>query len=111
MESQEAPAVSVKRLELTPKALIHHKYGRTACYRIEEVKQHVENDCPGLVIPQQFRSLYRCHLDLPDLSFTSDMFPKKKDAEQAAAKIAIEKVLRHEPAKSRVGTLGFLHPF
>ncbi|CAL9192459.1 unnamed protein product [Musa hybrid cultivar] len=95
MESQEAPAVSAKRLELTPKALIHHKYGRTACYRIEEVKQHVENDCPGLVIPQQFRSLYRCHLDLPDLSFTSDMFPKKKDAEQAAAKIAIEKLGIH----------------
>ncbi|WOK94764.1 small RNA 2'-O-methyltransferase isoform X1 [Canna indica] len=94
MESQEQaqPMLSVERPTLTPKALIHHKYGTTASYSIEEVQQHADSGCPGLVIPQQVKVLYRCHLNLPDLSVTSDTFTRKKDAEQSAAKIAIEKL-------------------
>lgn len=92
MEYSEPQGLSEKRVVLTPKALIHQKYGTKAHYSIEEVKQHVDNACPGLVIPQQVKILYRCHLDLPDFSVISDMVTRKKDAEQSAAKIAIEKV-------------------
>ncbi|XP_008812123.2 small RNA 2'-O-methyltransferase [Phoenix dactylifera] len=90
MGTQESPAVAVNRPTLTPKALIYQKYGNKACYRIEEELQSA--DCPGLVIPQQTKILYRCYLDLPELSVTSDTFPRKKEAEQSAAKIAIEKL-------------------
>lgn len=93
MGTQESSAVAVKRPALTPKALIHQKFGNKACYRIEEILQSADNDCLGLVIPQQTNCLYKCYLDLPELSVTSDTFPRKKDAEQSAAKIAIEKVL------------------
>lgn len=93
MGTQESSAVVVKWPMPTPKALIHQKFGHKACYRIEEIVQSAENDCVGLVIPQQTNSLYRCYLDLPELSVTSDTFARKKDAEQSAAKIAIEKVL------------------
>lgn len=82
----------MKRPELAPKALIHQKFGSQASYRIEEVRQPIENSCPGLALAQQTRSLYICYLDLPELSVMSDPLPKKKDAEHAAAKIAIEKV-------------------
>ncbi|XP_074570629.1 small RNA 2'-O-methyltransferase isoform X2 [Curcuma longa] len=77
---------------MTPKALIHQKYGSSATYRIEEVKDDVENGCPGLTIPQQAKILYRCHLDLPGLSVTSEPYNRKKDAEQSAARIAVEKL-------------------
>lgn len=92
MGTQESPEVAVRRPTLTSKALVHQKYGSKACYRIEEVPQSADNGCPGLVIPQQARILYRCYLDLPELSVTSDVFRRKKDAEQSAAKIAIEKL-------------------
>lgn len=95
MKNQATQPVANKRPELTPKALIHQKYGSKACYKIEEVQQYVDNACPGLAIPQQVRYMYRCSLDLPDLSVTSDTFTKKKEAEQSAAKIAIEKVWLH----------------
>ncbi|PKA53570.1 Small RNA 2'-O-methyltransferase [Apostasia shenzhenica] len=78
------------RPALAPKALIHQKFGSQAQYRIEEVLQHAENSCPGLAIAQQPRSLYKCYLDLPELSVSSDPFPRKKDAEHAASKIAME---------------------
>ncbi|KAJ0975736.1 hypothetical protein J5N97_017701 [Dioscorea zingiberensis] len=92
MKDRNLQPVSIKRPELSPKALIHQKYGIKACYKIEEVQQSVDNACPGLAIPQQARCVYRCSLDLPDLSVTSDTFTRKKDAEQSAAKIAIEKL-------------------
>ncbi|KAM0950721.1 putative Methyltransferase domain, HEN1, double-stranded RNA binding domain 2 [Dioscorea sansibarensis] len=92
MKNQATQPVTIKRPELTPKALIHQKYGSKACYKIEEVQQYVDNVCPGLAIPQQVRCMYRCSLDLPDLSVISDTFTRKKEAEQSAAKIAIEKL-------------------
>ncbi|XP_072954719.1 small RNA 2'-O-methyltransferase-like [Typha angustifolia] len=92
MGTEATPAAGIKKPVLTPKALIHQKYGSRACYRIEEVQHAVGNVCPGLVIQQQVRSLYRCCLDLPDLSVTSDTFTRKKDAEQSAAQIAVEKL-------------------
>lgn len=95
METQEAHPVAVKRPALTPKALIHQKYGTKACYRTEEVPESIDSGCPGLVIPQKVKCLYRCYLDLPELSVTSETFTRKKDAEQAAAKIAIEKLGIH----------------
>lgn len=92
MDVQELPTVAVKRPTFTPKALIHQKYGTKACYTTEEVQQSDDSGCPGLVIPQQSQSLYRCCLTLPELTVTSDAFTKKKDAEQSAAKMAIEKL-------------------
>lgn len=92
LEAEELSSVELKRPSLSPKALIHQKFGNQASYRIEEVRQPVENSCPGLALAQQTRSLFRCYLDLPELSVISDPLPKKKDAEHAAAKIAIEKL-------------------
>jgi small RNA 2'-O-methyltransferase len=77
----------------TPKAIIHHKFGVKACYRIEEVADVTENVCPGLAIPQQTKIQYRCVLELPDLIVSSGIFSRKKDAEQSAAQIAVEKVV------------------
>lgn len=90
METGENPLVTVRTV--TPKALIHQKYGAKALYRTEEVKDTVENECPGLVIPQKSKPLYRCCLELPEFSITSGTFTRKKDAEQSAAQMAIEKV-------------------
>ncbi|KAJ6802184.1 small RNA 2'-O-methyltransferase-like [Iris pallida] len=91
MDAQQTTAAAAAAA-LTPKALIHQKYGTKACYKIEEVQQSVDSTCPGLVTPQQSRCLYRCYLSLPEFTTTSDAFPKKKDAEQSAAKMAIEKL-------------------
>ncbi|XP_042421447.1 small RNA 2'-O-methyltransferase-like isoform X2 [Zingiber officinale] len=99
MEYPEQPGLSIKRPVITPKAVIHQKFGSSANYRIEEVKEDVENGCPGLTIPQQAKILYRCHLDLPGLSVTSEPFSRKKDAEQSAARIAVEK-LHIQPSTS-----------
>nr|CAD1832064.1 unnamed protein product [Ananas comosus var. bracteatus] len=88
----KAPETGVKKPTFTPKALIHQKYASKASYRIEEVQETLENGCPGLAIGQQSRILYRCFLDLPELSVVSDTFTRKKDAEQSAAQIAVEKL-------------------
>lgn len=79
---------------VTPKAVIHQKYGAKACYSVEEVREAVDGGCPGLALPQQTRSVYRCSLDIPGLTVvTPGTFVRKKDAEQAAAQIALDKVL------------------
>lgn len=88
METGEIPPATA----ITPKALLHQKYGNKALYKTEEVKESVDNGCPGLVIPQKKKSLFRCCLELPEFSITSGTFDRKKDAEQSAAKLAIEKV-------------------
>ena len=77
------------------KAILHQKYGEKACYVVEEILEYAENECPGLTSLHQNRSkiMYLCHLQLPGLSVTSEKFSKKKDAEQSAAKLAIDKVL------------------
>lgn len=67
---------------LTSKEIIHHKFGVKASYRIEEVHVSSKSDC----------GLYRCHLQLPDFSVVSNVFKKKKDSEQSAAELALEKV-------------------
>ncbi|KAF8408765.1 hypothetical protein HHK36_004834 [Tetracentron sinense] len=95
MESGESADVAVKKTNLTPKAIIHQKFGSNACYTIEEVQESVHNECPGLAIPQQGPCLFRCSLQLPEFSVTSGTFKKKKDAEQSAAKLALEKVQLH----------------
>lgn len=77
----------------TPKAIIHQKFGSKACYQVEEVADAAENLCPGLAIPQQTKIQYRCVLKLPDLTVSSGTFSRKKDAEQSAAQIAVEKVV------------------
>lgn len=86
------PAVETKKLSLTPKAIIFQKFGDKARYTVEEVEVSPQNGCPGLVIPQKGPCLYRCCLQLPELSVVSEVFKRKKDAEQAAAEKAIEKV-------------------
>nr|VDC74675.1 unnamed protein product [Brassica rapa] len=69
---------------LTPKEIIHHKFGVKASYMIEEVHVSSQNSC-----------LYRCHLQLPDFSVVSNVFRKKKDSEQSAAELALEKLGIH----------------
>ncbi|KAF8114981.1 hypothetical protein N665_0030s0030 [Sinapis alba] len=82
---------------LTPKEIIHHKFGAKASYRIEEVHaSSSQDDCPNeLAIPQKVPCLYRCHLQLPEFSVVSNVFKKKKDAEQSAAELALEKLGIH----------------
>ncbi|TVU41504.1 hypothetical protein EJB05_15030 [Eragrostis curvula] len=78
----------------TPKAVLHQRFGTKARYTVEEVREVVDGGagvCPGLA--PQTRSVYRCTLDLPDLSVaTPGTFIRKKDAEQAAAQIALDKL-------------------
>ncbi|MED6188555.1 hypothetical protein PIB30_087078 [Stylosanthes scabra] len=92
METKELTAVAPKKAIVTPKTIIHQKFGTKACYTIEEVKESHQNDCPGLNIPQTRPSLYRCSLQLPELFVVSGIFKKKKDAEQSAAELAIQKM-------------------
>jgi hypothetical protein len=93
MATKERPVAAPKKPALTPKAIIHQKFGKNACYVVEEVKEVFQTECPGLSIPQTGPSLYRCTLQLPKLTVESGTFKKKKDAEQSAAEMAIEKVL------------------
>jgi len=88
----------------TPKAVLHQRFGAKARYTVEEVREAV-GGCPGLA--PQTRSVYRCALELPDLSVTTPgTFVRKKDAEQAAAQIALDKVrpraVRRRPLLWRV---------
>lgn len=78
----------------TPKAVIHQRYGAMAVYRVDEVREAVDGVCPGLALPQSTRCVYRCQLDIPGVLSVSTpgTFVRKKDAEQAAAQIAIEKL-------------------
>lgn len=92
METREQIVVAPKKATLTPKAIIHQNFGNKACYVVEEVKEVHQTECPGLNIPQSGPCLYRCTLQLPELSVISGTFKKKKDAEQSAAEIAIEKL-------------------
>lgn len=93
MDTGRSQPVAVRKPTLTPKAIIHQKYGDKACYKVEEVQDSAPNVCPGLAIPQKGPSLYRCWLQLPEFSVVSETFKKKKDAEQSAAKMALEKVV------------------
>lgn len=78
----------------TPKAVIHQRYGAKAVYRVEEVREPVHGACPGLALPQTTRCVYRGHLDLAGVLTVSTpgTFLRKKDAEQAAAQMAIDKL-------------------
>lgn len=92
-EEGKPQANPTKMSSLTPKAIIHQKYGDKACYKVEEVQVTPENGCPGLAIPQKAPPcLYRCTLCLPETTVVSDTFKRKKEAEQSAAEKAIEKV-------------------
>lgn len=84
--------IANRRPVLTPKAIIFQKFGEKAVYTVEEVHELSGNGCPGLSIVQKGPCLYRCCLQLPDFSITSETFRRKKDAEQAAAQKAIEKL-------------------
>ncbi|TKY59608.1 Small RNA 2'-O-methyltransferase [Spatholobus suberectus] len=92
MDTREHPVVAPKKPTLTPKAIIHQNFGNKASYVVEEVKEDHQTECPGLSIPQMGPCLYRCTLQLPELTVISGTFKKKKDAEQSAAEIAIEKL-------------------
>uniref|UniRef100_A0A804UCN5 DRBM domain-containing protein n=1 Tax=Zea mays TaxID=4577 RepID=A0A804UCN5_MAIZE len=82
----------------TPKAVVHQRFGAKARYTVEEVREDV-GGCPGLA--PQTRNVYRCALDLPGLSVaTPGTFLRKKDAEQAAAQIALDKLGIHPTANS-----------
>ncbi|CAN7109336.1 unnamed protein product [Brassica rapa subsp. narinosa] len=76
--------VGGEKQSLTPKEIIHHKFGVNASYRIEQVHVSSQSTC-----------LYRCHLQLPDFSVVSNVFKRKKDAELSAAELALEKLGIH----------------
>lgn len=92
METEGTSVAAVKKPRLSAKAIIFNKFGKESRYVIEEVRDVTENGCPGLVIPQKGPCLYSCTLQLPEFSVVSDIFKKKKDAEQNAAEKALEKV-------------------
>ncbi|KAL7102584.1 hypothetical protein ACP275_08G128900 [Erythranthe tilingii] len=93
IEAGKTLANPTKKPSLTPKAIIHQKFGDKACYKVEEVQDDSnQNGCPGLAILQKGPSLYRCTLELPETTVVSDTCRRKKDAEQSAAEKAIEKL-------------------
>lgn len=92
MEAGGSPAVAVQKPTLTPKAIIYKRFGNSACYKVEEMQESTETGCPGLSISQKGPCLYRCSLQLPEISVVSGAFKKKKEAEQSAAELALEKV-------------------
>lgn len=92
MKMGTPPAVAAKKTPLTPKAIIHQKFGVKASYKIEEVQESTQNVCLGLAVVQKAPCIYRCRLELPEFSVVSETFKKKKDAEQSASKMALEKI-------------------
>ena len=92
MESGQSPVVPVGKPTMTPKAIIFQKFGNKASYKVEEVQESAQNECPGLAVRQKGPCLFRCTLQLPEISVVSGYFKKKKDAEQSAAELALEKV-------------------
>ncbi|KAF4376923.1 hypothetical protein F8388_022639 [Cannabis sativa] len=92
MENGESTDVVVRKSVLTPKAIIYQKFGNDACYKVEEVQESNQNECPGLAIIQRGPCLYRCSLQLPEISVRSGTFKKKKEAEQAASELALQKL-------------------
>lgn len=91
--SSSSPNVAVNKPTLTPKSIIYQKFGNKACYKIEEVQEESsQNGFPGLAITQKCPSLFRCYLQLPEFSVVSQPCKKKKEAEQSAALMAIQKV-------------------
>ncbi|KAL3631590.1 hypothetical protein CASFOL_024574 [Castilleja foliolosa] len=92
METGKSPANPMKKSTMTPKAIIHQRFGDKASYKVDEVQDSPQNVCPGLAIRQKGPCLYRCTLHLPDTIIISDTCKRKKDAEQSAAEKAIEKL-------------------
>ncbi|PIN12640.1 putative protein HEN1/CORYMBOSA2 [Handroanthus impetiginosus] len=92
IEMGKSPANPAKKTSLTPKAIIHQRFGDKACYDVEEVQDSTQNGCPGLAISQKGPCRYRCTLHLLETTVVSDIFKRKKDAEQSAAEKAIEKL-------------------
>lgn len=92
METGGSPAVVARKPTFTPKAIIKKRFGDQASFQIEEVRESTEIGCPGLSIAQKGPCLYRCSLQLPEISVVSGTFKKKKEAEQSAAELALEKV-------------------
>ncbi|XAR50966.1 Peptidylprolyl isomerase [Bertholletia excelsa] len=93
MEMKGTSALGAKKAAVTPKAIIHQIFCDKACYKTEEVRESsTQIGCPGLAIPQKGPCQFRCCLELPDFSVVSEPFNRKKDAEHAAAKMALEKL-------------------
>ncbi|KAL0300549.1 UNVERIFIED_CONTAM: Small RNA 2'-O-methyltransferase [Sesamum radiatum] len=91
-ETGRSAANPSKKSSLTPKAIIHQRFGDKACYKVEEVQDSTQMFVQGLAIPQKGPYLYRCTLHLPEATIVSGTFRRKKDAEQSAAEKAIEKL-------------------
>ncbi|KAL9673177.1 hypothetical protein QQ045_029431 [Rhodiola kirilowii] len=95
MENGDRSAVLPKKATPTPKAIIHQRFGASARYVVEEVREPLQTDCPGLADPLKGPFSYCCTLQLPELSVKSGLFKKKRDAEQSAAEIALVKLGIH----------------
>ncbi|KAL3833726.1 hypothetical protein ACJIZ3_008462 [Penstemon smallii] len=95
-ETEKLSVNPAKKASLSPKAIIHQTFGDKACYKVEEVQDSTQNECPGLAVQQKGPCLYQCTLQLPEMVVVSDPCRKKKDAEQSAAEKAIEKLGIHQ---------------
>lgn len=92
-EAGKPQANPMKMSSLTPKVIIHQKYGDKACYKVEEVPVSPENGCPGLAIRQKAPPChYRCTLTLPETTIVSDTCNRKKEAEKSAAEKAMKQL-------------------
>ena len=76
----------------SPRRIFSTLFGNEACFKVEEVQESNQNECPGLAIVQRGPCLYRCSLQLPEISVSSGTFKKKKEAEQSASELALQKV-------------------
>ncbi|GAB2280837.1 hypothetical protein Dimus_015460 [Dionaea muscipula] len=92
METGGSLVPPAKKPISTPKAIIRQKFGSKASFTIEEVEEFPQNECPGLAIPQKGPCLFRCHLELPEFSVVSETFKRKREAEQSASEMALDKL-------------------
>ncbi|GAB2227751.1 hypothetical protein Droror1_Dr00009578 [Drosera rotundifolia] len=92
MEIAESVVPPLKKQILTPKAIIHQKFGSKASFTIEEVQENLQNECPGLAIPLKGPCLFRCRLELPGLAVVSATCKRKRDAEQSASEKALNEL-------------------
>jgi hypothetical protein len=87
----------------TPKAKLHQVYANTGKRCVYETRAVVVEQAAPVVSPdglldftgvKEERPTFECTLHLPDGStFLSGSFSRKKDAEQEAARLALQKVL------------------
>jgi hypothetical protein len=95
----------------TPKAKLHQVYANTGKRCVYETRAVVVEQAAPVVSPdglldftgiKEERPTFECTLHLPDGStFLSGSFSRKKDAEQEAARLALQQVLLSLPDSAK----------